>query len=101
MDAVGLRPPAIYVLDVDPDLARGVPAAEQGEARERSIARVLSLEESGWDVTALPAAAVDWLGLLVVDGLLIRRVLVGARASCELFGVGDVLRPWDEDIEYS
>jgi CRP-like cAMP-binding protein len=41
-----------------------------------------------------------WLGLYVLSGLLIRRVTVSKRPACELFGPGDVIRPWDTDGEY-
>lgn len=101
MDGIGARPPAIYVLDADPDLAQDVPEGERGEARQRSLARVFSLEGSRWDPSDIAAAArPDWMGLFVVDGLLVRCVTVAHRASCELFGAGDLLRPWDEDGDY-
>jgi hypothetical protein len=101
MHGVRAREPAVYVLDVDPDLAQGIPETEQREARQRSIARVLALEQNRWDLSELahPPAS-DWLGLLVIDGLLVRRVKVAGRAACELFGAGDVLRPWDVDGDY-
>lgn len=35
-------------------------------------------------------------GLLVLDGLLGRRLRVGAAVGTELLGCGDILRPWDE-----
>lgn len=40
------------------------------------------------------------MGLVVITGLLVRRVAVGSRPACELFGPGDVIRPWDSDGEY-
>jgi CRP-like cAMP-binding protein len=41
-----------------------------------------------------------WLGLFLLEGLMMRRVTVGKRAACELFGPGDMFRPWDSDGEY-
>ena len=35
------------------------------------------------------------LGLLVLDGLLLRTVRLERRACPELTGAGDLLRPWD------
>jgi hypothetical protein len=39
------------------------------------------------------------LGLLVLEGVLIRRVRYGAADGSELLGPGDLLRPWLEDAE--
>ena len=39
------------------------------------------------------------LGLLVLDGLLIRRIELAGRFAAELLGPGDLLRPWQEDDE--
>src|SRR4051794_41871270 len=36
-------------------------------------------------------------GLLMVEGLILRRVRVGGRHAAELLGPGDVLRPWQHD----
>src|SRR5437763_1397840 len=35
-------------------------------------------------------------GLLILDGLLGRRVRVGRTVGTELLGVGDIIRPWDD-----
>jgi hypothetical protein len=101
MDSVGAGAPAIYVLDIDPDLAQDLSESEQAEARRRSIARVLTLDEARWDTRELiDVANPEWMGLLVFEGLLVRRVTVAERASCELFASGDVLRPWEQDSDY-
>jgi hypothetical protein len=42
----------------------------------------------------------DGIGLLVLDGLMIRRVGVDGRFGAELLGSGDLLRPWQgEDLD--
>jgi hypothetical protein len=43
----------------------------------------------------------DGIGLLVLDGLLIRRVGVDGRFGAELLGEGDILRPWEGEDLYS
>lgn len=92
----------VSLLDVDPDLGDSVPAAEYEEARRRSVAHVIEIEGSRWDSSELARAAEPrWLGVIVVDGLLLRRVSVAGRTSCEIFGAGDIFRPWDEDGEYA
>lgn len=89
------------MLDVDPDLGSGIDEPELEEARRRAIAALMELPPPRWDPAAVRAAATDeWLGLLIVDGLLIRRVRIGGRAACELFGSGDLVRPWDADDVY-
>jgi hypothetical protein len=91
----------VALLDADPDLGTGVPSAEAELARSRAIAAVVELEPPAWDPAPLAARAESgWLGLFVLDGLLLRRVEVGKRSACELFGPTDVIRPWDTDGDY-
>lgn len=91
----------ISLLDADPDLAAGVPADDLEAARRRAVAAVVDVGPPNWDPRPLSAVAEPgWLGLFVIDGLMLRRVTVGKRAVCELFGPSDLLRPWDADGEY-
>jgi CRP/FNR family cyclic AMP-dependent transcriptional regulator len=91
----------VALLDADPDLAVGVPPGEAAAARSRAVATVMELETPTWDTEATVARAeAGWLGLYVLDGLLLRRVEVGKRSACELFGPSDLIRPWDSDGEY-
>lgn len=89
---------AVRVLEVDRDLGEQVPCAEMGWAGARSVARVLTVEGRSWvPAGSCLAAGPSWLGLLVLDGLLLRRVCVGSHSACEVLAPGDVFRPWDED----
>jgi CRP-like cAMP-binding protein len=91
----------VALLDADPDLASAVPPEEMEAARSRAMAAVMDLETPTWDPTPLVTRAEPgWLGLFVLDGLLLRRVEVGKRSACELFGPTDLIRPWDTDGEY-
>jgi CRP/FNR family transcriptional regulator, cyclic AMP receptor protein len=91
----------VALLDADPDLGAGLGDDDLAEARRHAVAPILDLDPPGWDPSPLRAAAEDgWLGLLLIDGLMIRRVTVGKRRACELFGPGDLIRPWDTDGEY-
>lgn len=91
----------IALLDADPDLANGVDETEAELARHRAIAAVIEVEPPTWDVTAIREASEEgWLGLFLIEGLMIRVVNVGKRSACELFGPGDLIRPWDTDGEY-
>jgi CRP/FNR family transcriptional regulator, cyclic AMP receptor protein len=90
----------VRLLDVDPDLA-------------------IDLDPQALDVAAselvVPAATLDWshrrgrwardgprghLGLLLLDGLLVREVRLLGTFSAEILGEGDLLRPWDVDGEF-
>lgn len=91
----------ISLLDADPDLGSELDDRELALARRGAVAAVMELERPRWDPGAIrQLAGKGWLGLFVLDGLLIRRVTVGKRIACELFGPGDVVRPWDADGEY-
>lgn len=92
----------VALLDADPDLGAGLSSHDFEVARRYSVAGTVEIEGHSWDPTAISQAADDgWLGLFVLSGLLMRRVTVGKRAACELFGAGDVIRPWDSDGEYA
>lgn len=91
----------VALLDADPDLGVGVPAEELELARSRAMAAVLELEGPSWSTREVVARSEPgWLGLFILDGLLLRRVEVGKRSACELFGPTDVIRPWDTDGDY-
>lgn len=92
----------VSLLDADPDLGDGIEAAQHHLARRRAAVAVVEIEPPGWDASPISEEADDgWLGLFLLDGLMIRRVTVGKRAACELFGPGDLVRPWDTDGEYA
>ncbi len=98
---VDRRRQSVPLLEVDPDLGDGLSELELQDARPRAVVAVIELT-SGWDPSKIsPEGKEGWLGLMVIDGLLIRRVHVGNRAAAELFGPGDVIRPWDTDGEYA
>lgn len=89
------------LLDADPDLASDLGVDEFQAARARALAHVVELDPPTWDPSAVREQAdAGWLGLFVLEGLFIRRVNVGKRSSCELFGPTDLIRPWDTDGDY-
>jgi CRP/FNR family transcriptional regulator, cyclic AMP receptor protein len=92
---------SVALLDVDPDLGEGLDSEQLKYARGRSVAPVIRIEPPAWDPATICDRAEDgWLGLSILDGLLIRRVKVGSRLACELFGPTDLIRPWDTDGQY-
>jgi CRP/FNR family transcriptional regulator, cyclic AMP receptor protein len=86
-----------YVLDEDVDLAELVPEGHLGAARQSSLAAVLDVPTGMWDASREADRARDGYGLLVLDGVLVRRVGYGGRYGAELLADGDLLRPWEFD----
>jgi CRP-like cAMP-binding protein len=88
---------ACRLLEEEPDLAAAVAWPRRAEATDRCLAREAVVARN-WKCRD-PAAG-GGLGLLVLDGLLARRVTIGRRASAELLGPGDLLsfaEPGQED----
>jgi hypothetical protein len=77
-----------------PEMVEGVDDRLRGVAMRRTVARVMILRPGAWESTKSLQDPLPILGLLVVEGLLARRVRLGGRACVELLGAGDVLRPW-------
>ena len=90
----------IRLLEVDADLGEGLLAEDLALARRALLARVAEAEPGVplSDVLAETDSA-RLLGLLIVDGLAIRRVELVDRAGVELLGSGDVVRPWEGSCE--
>ena len=85
----------VLLLDADPDLGASLSNEEFAVARRHLRARVRTLEEGPWDPLG-DADHTGHLGLLVLDGVLVRDVSVRGRCCAEVLGAGDVLRPWDQ-----
>ena len=85
-----------HVLREDPELAESLSEAERPRAMEECIARTAHLPAGRWSPRG-PTAIRDGIGLLVLEGLLIRRVGIDGRFGAELLGDGDLLRPWQGD----
>jgi CRP/FNR family transcriptional regulator, cyclic AMP receptor protein len=86
-----------HVLQEDPELAEAIPPPRRGRAIAECTAPELRIQpgarpEPGW------LGFRGGIGVLVLDGLLIRRVGIDGRYGAELIGEGDLLRPTDESI---
>jgi CRP/FNR family transcriptional regulator, cyclic AMP receptor protein len=97
MVCVSARPATwtVNVLEVDPELGTGIDPDQLALATGRAVAPLLVFPDQGrWDVGEDTFDGTGHLGLLIVEGMVARRVAVGARGGIELLGAGDVLRPW-------
>jgi CRP/FNR family transcriptional regulator, cyclic AMP receptor protein len=88
-----------HVLREDPELAQAVSPGRRARAQETCTARALSVTRGRWREPARHVP--DGAGLLVLEGLLLRRVSVEGRSGAELLGTADLIRPWQDDSEPS
>jgi len=82
------------LLDVDPDLGRLVADSRLPDARRDLQVEVYPLPNGPWRTAGAAGAHPQHVGLLLVDGVLAREVVVSDTVSTELIGPGDVVRPW-------
>jgi CRP-like cAMP-binding protein len=86
---------AVDLLDTDPDLGEGVADADRQRLNGLLRVRQLTVETGCWEPPRLEPGS---LGLLVCEGLMMRRVSFGPASSAELLGPGDILRPAERDL---
>lgn len=87
----------INVLEADSELAEGIPADQLPFAKRSAMARVITLTRGLWDPEPTFAGGEGLLGILILDGLILRESSVGRASTGQLLGAGDVERPWQQD----
>jgi hypothetical protein len=85
---------ATPLLELDPDLGQLLPDERLAAAQRELLVVVRTIDTGPWDVGRLTGASPEHLGLLLIDGVIAREVLVSDTISTELLGPGDVIRPW-------
>jgi hypothetical protein len=86
------------ILKEDPDLGHGLSPADRSAATSLFRAPVLRVGGPRWEPPEYPAGTT--YGLLVLDGLIGRRVKIGRAVGTELLSCGDIVRPWAEPVEW-
>ena len=86
------------ILREDPDLGQGLSPADRSAATSLFRAPMLHVNGPRWEPPDYPPATT--YGLLVLDGLIGRRVKIGRAVGTELLSSGDILRPWDEPVAW-
>ena len=86
-----------HVLKEDPDLADAIPPERRPRAFEDCTAPELKIAP-GPLVKGESLGFRGGIGVLVLSGLMIRRVGIEGRYGAELLGEGDLLRPTDENV---
>src|SRR5688572_17351449 len=88
---------AVWLLDEDPDLGRHLDADALRQARRLAVARVRTLSPGRWAATEDACGDPSLVAVLILEGVLVRRVAVGGRHNIELLSQGDVLRPCERE----
>jgi CRP/FNR family transcriptional regulator, cyclic AMP receptor protein len=87
---------SVQLLDVDPELARGLDPRRAREAGRRLYACVIDIPRGRWSPSAGLLDGSRPIGLLILEGVLVREATVGDHPSAELLGPGDLLRAWND-----
>ncbi len=88
------------VLLADPDLGAGLDERSLRRAEQECIASEVMVGTGPWRPEHEDGeAARGGVGLLILEGLVVRRAGADGRYGAELLGPGDLLRPWEHDGE--
>ncbi|HEX6459484.1 MAG TPA: hypothetical protein VF032_11255 [Thermoleophilaceae bacterium] len=72
-------PKLVHILDEDPELGAALLGPRRSVARRRALAPVVVLEPGHADFLGMYGSARSWLGLLVLDGLILQQSTVLGR----------------------
>jgi CRP/FNR family cyclic AMP-dependent transcriptional regulator len=100
MSAVASHRSLIPLLEADAELGEGLAPAELESATRMVAVHSVTLEAGPWDPHGEQWPVPPTLGLLVLEGLVTRDIVFAGRTTTELLGAGDVLRPWEDDVQF-
>ncbi len=83
----------INVFAADPELASGLASNDPVLTGDAAVAKVVCADRGPW--TAPKERPL--VGLLVIEGVMTRTVVMAGIGCTQLVGSGDILRPWDQD----
>src|SRR5918997_4813243 len=84
----------VRLMEADPDLGAYLSGIRRADAERDLTVRRHDVPAGNWDVDRITGAAPDHVGLLLLDGVLSRELVVADHVSAELLGPGDLVRPW-------
>jgi CRP/FNR family cyclic AMP-dependent transcriptional regulator len=91
---------AVRLLDADPELGERLTPEERDLAGRALLVATRTLEPGPWDPREDPTETRPVGGLLVLEGIVTREIAFAGRRTTELLGASDVLRPWNEDVDF-
>lgn len=86
----------VRLLIEDPELFEAVPPEGRQQALRECMAPAMFIRAGDWQPSG-SCPATGEVGLLVLEGLMLRRVCIGRRVGAELLGEGDLIRPSDTE----
>src|SRR5579875_3553471 len=89
-------PKRVRVADALPEIIENLDPSEQEQARQQLVADLVVVSTGTW-TPSIPVSQPGHLGLLVLEGLLARDVILDRPLATELVGRSDLLRPSDRD----
>lgn len=89
----------LSVLRADPELGERLDDRRRRRAERASAAVVVRRDSGQWNARDDADLGRDGLGLLVIEGVLVRRVGMEDRHAAELLADGDILQPAEHDGE--
>src|SRR3954454_10175012 len=84
-----LRPASLF--DIDPELAELLDPRQVTEARSRAIVAVIDLGPGPWSPAPIRGMRSRPFALMVVEGLVVRELVLGGGTATELIGPGDIV----------
>jgi CRP/FNR family transcriptional regulator, cyclic AMP receptor protein len=82
---------AASLFDIDPELGELLDARQLVEARSRAIVPVADLTAGPWSPAVIERVKGRPFALMVVDGLVLRELLLAGSTATELLGPGDIV----------
>jgi CRP-like cAMP-binding protein len=79
------------LFDLDPELAEQLDPGHLADARTRAIVPVADLPAGEWPVGDLGHAAARPFALMILEGLVLRELLLAGSTASELLGPGDIV----------
>lgn len=91
MESIG----TVHLLDEEPALGEFLTPRERPAARRALTASAYYVKSGSWSPATFDQGEERPFGLLVLDGMVLREVVVAETTCGELVGPGELLRPWD------
>jgi CRP/FNR family transcriptional regulator, cyclic AMP receptor protein len=86
--------PPVALLRVDAGLRSAIPPEERAFAERVVIVPRRELEPGPWSPATSADDSAHPFGVVLLDGILTHEVTLAGRCNAELFGPGDIVRPW-------
>jgi len=87
--------PVVQILVADPDLAENMQPEARRQATQLLRARVFRVPKGHWQPPGIDHGTI---GLMLLDGLMVRTLHLGSVSSSEVVGPTDIIRPWETNL---